>query len=428
MPHTVARSLILLALSVVTSSAPSSALAIEVAAEDVQAIEKAQAAYDAGRFAEAVTLLAPLRTKYPDQADIPRLLTHAYFALGDFARARESALAAIAGGRLSADVVGRIAQIDHRDNDEVAALSAVRLLTILDRDDRRWRMAYAAMLATSGSFDESAAVYRALLAAQPADADVAFRLGNVLVEQQRTTEAAAVLETAWRLGADDDRLPVKLAAVWQSLGDDRQAVAWLERAAAATKADPAVELRIAQLHLKIGDLDRAAETARRLTASDAKPVAAAAHRVLAHVAVARGKIDDAVAEWRKAASRGDADVGMLAALGVHCFNAGDFASAAKYLRRVVDAEAAGSESDGHESEEAERNLRFLVISLIRSDDLDAARGYLRQYLERHGLSDEAKTLVRSLARRGDGGRSAPDDGNAASARRSSAASPLSSSR
>jgi tetratricopeptide (TPR) repeat protein len=363
-------------------------LAADVTPEDAQTLVAAQKAYESANYADAVKLLLPMRAKYPDHGDIPRMLTHAHFELGQFDKARDTALAAIGTGRLSPDVLGRIAQIDQRRDDRLALINVVRLLTVLDPGNHRWRLVYADLLAGSEALDESAGVYRALLAEQPDSADVALRLGNVLLKQKRFEDAAAMLETAWHLGAADARLPTTIAGAWQQLGDDRQALAWLERAAVLDEsANPQRQLQIGHLLWKLGEHDRAVEAVSKVASSDDNTIKSQAHVLLGRIAVDRKQVEKAITHWQQAAAAGETGPELLSVLGAHYYNTGDFKTAAKVLRRVVDEEQA----------EDEQRLRFLVLSFIRSGDPTTARAYLRQYIELHGLSDEAKSLIRSLA-------------------------------
>ncbi len=364
-------------------------VAAEVTPEDTQVLVAAQRAYDGNKYAEAVKLLLPMRAKYPDHGDIPRMLTHAYFELGEFSKARDTALAAIGTGRLSPDILGRIAQIDQRRDDRLALINVVRLLTVLDPGNHRWRLVYADLLAGSDALDESAGVYRALLAEEPNSADVTLRLGNVLLKQKRIEEAAAALETAWHLGATDSRLPTTIAGAWQQIGDNRQALAWLERAASLDGAvNPQRQLQIGHLLWNLGEHDRAVDAVSMLTSSDDNAIKSQAHVLLGRIAVDRKQVEKAIGHWQQAAAAGETGPELLSVLGAHYYNSGDFKMAAKVLRRVVDEEKADDE----------QRLRFLVLSLIRSDDPTTARTYLRQYIEHHGLSDAAKSLVRSLAK------------------------------
>jgi tetratricopeptide (TPR) repeat protein len=364
------------------------ASAADVTPEDAQTLVAAQKAYDTAKYAEAVRLLLPMRAKDPDHGDIPRMLTHAHFELGQFEKARDTALAAIGTGRLSPDVLGRIAQIDQRRDDRLALINVVRLLTVLDPGNHRWRMVYADLLAGSEALDESAGVYRALLAEQPDSADIALRLGNVLLKQKRFEDAAATLETAWHLGAADARLPTTIAGAWQQLGDDRQALAWLERAAALEQsANPQRQLQIGHLLWKLGEHDRSVAAVSDLSSSEDNAIKSQAHVLLGRIAVDRKQVEKAISHWQQAAAAGETGPELLSVLGAHYYNSGDFKTAAKVLRRVVDQEQA----------EDEQRLRFLILSFIRSGDPATARTYLRQYIEQHGLSEEAKALIRSLA-------------------------------
>jgi tetratricopeptide (TPR) repeat protein len=362
--------------------------AAEVTAEDAQTLRAAQTAYDGEKYAEAVRLILPMQTKYPDNGDIPRMLTHAYFALEQFDKARDTALAAIGTGRLSPDVLGRIAQIDQRQDDRLSLLNVVRLLTVLDPENRQWRLIYADLLAASDALDESIGVYRALFAEEPDSANMALRLGSVLVKKKAADEAVKMLETAWHLGATDARLPTTIAGLWQELGDDRQALAWLERAAALTDSpDADRQLQIGHLLWKLGEFDRAAQTANALANSNDNATKSKAHVLLGRIAMDQKRIDEAVAHWQKAAAAGETGKELLAVLGAHYFNSGDYKTAAKVLRRVVD----------EEKSEDEPHLRFLISSLARSGDAKTARTYLRQYVERHGLNEEGRRLIRLLA-------------------------------
>jgi tetratricopeptide (TPR) repeat protein len=365
-----------------------SARATEIASDDAKKLSSAQAAFDARKFDLAVQVLAPLRAKYPDHGDIPRMLTHAYYELGQFENARKSALQAVGAGRLAADVLVRIAQIDQHRDDKLALINVVRLLTVLEPDSRQWRLVYADLLAGTEAINESIAAYRALLVDQPDSANVHLRLGNALLKQGRSADAAAALETAWHLGANDARLPALIAGAWQSLGDDSQALAWLERAEGLGEGqDPKQTLLRGTLLWKVGELDRAVAVATPLAKSSTPEIQGPAQVLLGRIAMQQGRVDAAIEHWQQAAAAGMESTELLTALGIHYFNTGKFSTAAKILRRVVDREDADNE----------QNLRNLIVSLHRASDRQAAQTYLGKYVERHGLSDEAIKLVRLLA-------------------------------
>ena len=362
--------------------------AADLTAEDVKQLQAAQAAIEAGEHDKAIELLLPLQEKFPTEGDIPRLLAHAYHGQGDFTRARETALEALSVGRLTPDLLVRIAQIDRERDDHLALINTVRLLTILEAENRDWRLLYGDLLAARDSWDESAAVYRSLLAAEPDRPLLQLRLGNVLLKQGRLSEAHATLETAWHLGADNPRIPLTLAGVCQQLGDHHQALAWSERALAlGGQADLRLKLDTARLLAKLGEWDRARERAESLAKAAEPDLRAQAHTLLGQIAIEQQRVDDAIGHWQQAVEAGANSPELLAALGAHCFNAGDYPQAADLLQRVVTAE--GGERETH--------LRYLVVSLLRCDRRDDARSFLRQYIELYGLSEEARRLIKLYA-------------------------------
>ena len=383
----------LMAAAIVWVALTCSGESADVSAADAHVLKTAQDAFDARRYDQAVKLLEPLAARYPDVGDIPRLLAHAHYELRQFDRARKMAIAAIGAWRASADVLVRVAQIDQQRDDKQALINVVRLLTILEPDSQQWRLVYADLLAGADAVNEAITVYQSLVSKQPDSADLHLRLGNVLVKQGRSADAASALETAWHLGASDVRLPALLAGVWQSLGDDHQALAWLERAESLGEVpDPKQKLLHGTLLWKTGELDRATAVATQLTKSEAPDVKGQARVLLGRIAMQQGRVDTAIEHWQHAAAAGVESPELLTVLGMHYFNTGNFSAAAKVLRRVVDREDADNE----------QNLRNLIVSMLRANDRQAAQAYLGKYVERHGLSDPAMKLVRLLAQHDDG--------------------------
>jgi len=81
-------------------------------------------------------------------------------------------------------------------------------------DDARTTLERALTLHQQGRFAEAEPLYRAALAAAPANAQAQYLLGALLVQQGRDAEALAPLETAVRLAPDDDGFAFELAA-WE---------------------------------------------------------------------------------------------------------------------------------------------------------------------------------------------------------------------
>ncbi|MDA1016389.1 MAG: tetratricopeptide repeat protein [Planctomycetota bacterium] len=367
-------------------------LAQEFTPADAQTLLDAQSAINEERFADAVESLLPLQAKYPTEGEIPRLLTHAYFGQNKLAEARRMAIQSIGLGRVTQDVLVRVAEIDHARDDQVALLNTVRLLTIVDADQRDWRVLYADLLVRSNSLDEAVTVLRHLTTSEPESAELQLRLGNVLLQQQKFDEAATTLTTAFHLGAKNEKLPLTLAGVWQQLKDDREALVWIERAIAlSTTPRPDLQLQSAQLLQQLGNSDRAKQIAEPLTRIEDRKIRSRANLLLGHIANAAAQTPTAVAHWQQAVDDGTDSAELQARLGARYFNAGQHPQAAALLKQVVDGESAANE----------QRLRFLITSLIKAESIPVAREYLVQYIERHGLSERARELIRSLATQND---------------------------
>lgn len=367
--------------------------AAELTPADARTVREAQLAINTRHYDEAVKLLLPIQARYPTLGEIPRLLTHAYHGLGEFDKARKSALAAIDAGRLTSDVLVRLAQIDQQRDDQLALINTVRLLTVIQADSNQWRLIYGDLLANSGAFQESATVYQSLLEDAADSAALHLRLGNVLLQDERFNEAVLSLETAYHLGAADPRLPLMIAGTWQRLDDNRKAVAWMDRALALDSADASLRWQLAQQLFGLKELDRAQQQAELLTRSTDAHFRTQAHLLLGQIASSRDEHDKAVRHWQRAVDGGLDSPKVFKVLGAHYYNSGDYERAGEVLRRAVDAE------DGADEE----NLRFLVMSLIQSDKPGEGRQYLRQYIERQGLNDDANRLIRMFVAATSGG-------------------------
>lgn len=386
-PGALCKLLVLVALSVFSLS--SSLAAQEVEPEDAEALVEAQQSILDQQFESAIEVLEALRSKYPTLPDIPNLLTHAHYGMGNYAEARQAAIDSIAAGRFTPDVLTRLAQIDGERNDAVALLNIVRLLTILDADNRLWRISYADLLADAGDLQSSAAVYQSLLEDEPESSALHLRLGNVLLKQQRVAEAAFEMETAWHLGSTNQELPATIANAWQRAGDERQSLAWLERTLSMQQPkDEQLQLRIAKQHRNLKQLEFAKEVATTLVTTNDRTVRMEAHVLLGQIALEQQQIASAVQHWRSAVSLGANSPQMLIALGGHYFNAGDYALAADYLKQAVD----------QDDQVDERTVRFLVLSLVRNNQLDLARTYLVKYISNFAMTEQAKDLVRAWSR------------------------------
>lgn len=385
--------LVILLLSGVTASA----VAADLTEADARTLRNAQQQLESRNFQRVVELLDPLKRRYPDQGDIPRLLAHAYFGLERPAEARAAVVEALGLGRITPDVFALLARIDQERGDDVSLTNAVQLLTILDSENRDWRMLHGDLKAAAGDFEEGERTFQKLLEQRPENGSLYLRLGNVYQQKEQLLEAAQALEMAWRLGVTQQKLPLVLGGIWQQIGDDRQSISWLQRAADtkdAEESDEELQLRIARLHWKLGELDQAKTRLEPLTSSADMKVAAPAYVLLGYIALRQEQADQAAEYWEKALASGANDRELLERLGAHFYNSGNFSHAARYLQQAVN-------TDGGDSE---KNLRFLIISLIRNGESEQVREFLRRYIEQNGLSEQANELIQFWSSQVDGGK------------------------
>lgn len=381
------RTALLACLLVVLSTLSSRSVGQDFSTTDAGRVREAQAALDASQYQRAVDLLRSLQPRYSGAPELPQMLAHAYVELGQFDNARQAALDALRLGRLSPDVLARLAQVYQQADDQIALMNAVRLLALLEPDAARWRMIYGDLLAAEGLLAESVAVFEDLLTEQPDSAELALRLANVQMQLGRLSDAVVSFETARHLGASNPQLPLTVASLWQQLDAPRQALQWYERHLAESgSADANVQMQIAQLQYELQDYRAASEAAKPLTESDDAAIASQAHVLLGQIAVDQERVEEAIRHWQRAIEQGMQSRPLTAAIGAHFFNKGEYETAARYLRRA--AEGGGP---------AEQHVRFLVISLIRTGNFAEARSALQRYVEHHGFTDEAKKLVQLWA-------------------------------
>lgn len=380
-------------LLVISSGVIASAVAADLSEEDARTLRTAQELLESRNFQRAVELLEPLKRRYPDQGDVPRLLAHANYGLEKPEEARAGLIEALSLGRMTPDVFALLARIDQERGDEVSMTNAVQLLTILDSANRDWRLLHGDLKSAAGDFEESLRTYQKLLEQQPNNAGLHLRLGNVYQQTDQLWEAAQSLEMAWRLGVTQGKLPLVLGGIWQQIGDDRQAISWLQRAADTGESNEELQLRIARLHWNLGELEHARKRLEPLTGSAEMKVAAPACVLLGLIALRQDQVEQATGYWEKAVAAGASDRELLERLGAHFYNAGNFSQAARYLQQAVDAGGG----------DVEKNLRFLIVSLIRSGDSVKTREYLRRYIEHNGLTEQANELIQYWSRQSEPG-------------------------
>ncbi|MFP4143675.1 MAG: tetratricopeptide repeat protein [Phycisphaeraceae bacterium] len=348
-------------------------------AEAGEAFKLAQTLYQQGEHPQAIATLEPLREDHPQSADIHRLLGHVYAAAGQPARARDSLTEALRLGGLRVDALARLVQIDRQQDRPLPLLATLRLLTLLDPSDANWPRLTARTLAELGRSDEAAEVVQQVIERSPAEADALAQLGQLRLTQGRQDEAVVLLETAWQLGDAPPGLARTIGDIWLAAGDATRALTWYDRPAAASTG-PSLQLHRARAWFELGELGRARQAAQQ-AAAEGGAAAGQAHRLLARLALEAGDAEAAAQHLEQA----DGPAELLAALGRHHYNEGDFARAADYLGQALSTDI-----------DRPRLHVALVDSLIEVGRNDDAQQQLAAYVARQGMDDEAKRLAARL--------------------------------
>ena len=350
------------------------------------ALQTAQQAQKSGDHARVIELLEPLRQSHPNQPDVPRLMAHSYLAQQQYDHARAAAVEAIARGRLTADLLAILMQVDRQHGDEAAQLNNAALLTVLDVDNATWRQLYGQLLNSSGQPAAAEAVFRQLTETSPADSRLWTQRANTLLKLERYSEAATAYETAWRLGDHTPMIATVLAGLYQRLNDTQAALNWLDRAIATqSPPDPKLRLQLAQLLYTAGEPGAAANAATLVLTVDDKPLIAKAHRLLGRLAMDQKHIDEALDHWHKALDAGSADRVMLLAMGKLHDSRNEFDLAHRCLSRYIDT--------GPADREALLLHARAAMHTDHSNNPARIAEALQIYVERFGLDDDARTLL-----------------------------------
>jgi len=355
------------------------------AARDREDILRAQRDYDAGRYAAAIRGLEGLHARHAGDGATHALLGHSLFMTGRTAEARAELVEALARGRVSSDVLLRLAEIDRGRGDHSAALQDLLVAGILLPEDKTLPVATADAAAQAGLAAVAEQEYEEALRRSPDSVDTLLRLGNLYVRAGRNDDALEAFRTAEALGAENvTRL---VAELYLARGDRELAAAAYERLLVEQAEDPELELRCAELLLAAGNPEEAARRAGNVAAAASGDLAARAHVLLGQTKVASGDIDGAVREWREAVEAGAESPELSGFLGMHFHRAGDHEKAVRYLRDAV-------RQGGPDRE----RQTALVESLIGMHDLDAARTQAVALIEEFGLDDRVERLITRLAK------------------------------
>jgi Flp pilus assembly protein TadD len=176
---------------------------------------------------------------------------------GDFARARETATAGLAGAPDDADLL-RVAGLAGLELGEGDAVDQLRRAAELRADDpSAWRELGDA-LATEGRSAEATEAFQKVLELDPDDEVAMTNLGHTAFQSGQGDEGVKLLERAASMSGNTTAA-ISLVDMYRALGQHEEALAAAVTVAAADPAEPLYALDVAELSLQAGKLGEATE-------------------------------------------------------------------------------------------------------------------------------------------------------------------------
>jgi tetratricopeptide (TPR) repeat protein len=188
----------------------------------------------------------------------------AFYRAGNFQRARENALQALAAQphNVPALVLLGMSLLEMDEADE--AIEPLEHATQLAPDNADGWRNLAVALMTAGELNEAVEAFRALLRLHPNNIPVMVDLANVLFMLGRAQEALDTLEEAHRLQPGDLAILRNLADMYASASRSDRALATTQEILELLPDDTVANLDAAWLFLQLDRLDEAASVWQRL--------------------------------------------------------------------------------------------------------------------------------------------------------------------
>jgi tetratricopeptide (TPR) repeat protein len=222
-----------------------------------------------GRFIDADDRTAAMLARTPDD---PELLVYAGASKAHLTDPNRGLWALDQAWRERADpeVARDLLRPSTSSSDDRAAENSFRRAYALDPVNYRTRLGLASFLWATGRLAEGADYLKRMADEQPAASFVHRTLGLYYEHAGRPAEAERYLTSAAAGGDRDSRLA--LAEYWTRHDQQDRGLAILESLASADDKDGAVAVRVAEVNLTIGNIDRASEWAdRTLSVQPAHP-------------------------------------------------------------------------------------------------------------------------------------------------------------
>ncbi len=159
------------------------------------------------------------------------------------------------------------AQLSHKQERSDEARKQLEAAVQRQPKDVELRVAYARLLVDLEAFAEARKQYRALLRLQPEDTQVIFSLALLALEENQLGEAREMFEKLLALGFEPQQVYYYLGAIAEEQGDADQALEWYSN---VEESDQwlEVQIRMARLEARGGDVDAARDRLRKARFSD----------------------------------------------------------------------------------------------------------------------------------------------------------------
>lgn len=246
----------------------------------------------------------------------------------------------------------------------------------------------------AGDLDAAAAAYRALLAAEPENADALHLLGVLLHKRGNSADAEESIRSALTIDPECAQFLLSLGGVLMQQGRDEEAHAAFERALELDPNAPEAHALLGFVHARTGDLAAAEERfkiGRRAEADDPLLLLG-----LGNLYLAREQPDNALKFLARAAEQKPDDASIQFSLGRAFFEQGNYAFADKAFENALRLDPAMSRARLYRGRVCVREKRYADAQAIYQDLL--ARGE-QPFGATAGLGDVARHrghIVRAL--------------------------------
>lgn len=187
----------------------------------------------------------------------------AQFDAGDYARARETASAALTSAPDDADLL-RVAGLAGLELGADDAVDQLRRVTELKPDETWAWHELGDALATEGRNDEATEAFRKALDLNPDDEVALTHLGHSAFQQGQGDEGVKLLEQAADRISGNSTAAISLVDMYRTLGQPEEALKQAVKVAEADPGDRLYQLDVAELSLETGKLDDATAAFGRL--------------------------------------------------------------------------------------------------------------------------------------------------------------------